>query len=165
MPYTPGTYICFDTAGFVPRVIKLATHSRLSHAALITSTDGEMVEAMPGGARKAHASEYAGCYALVSTPEGDAAHRALVVEAAEMMVGVSYNDLGIVDDGLESLGVFWKWLADIANSDHEVICSQLVALCGARGGFDWLCGKKLASEVTPGDLGRRPGMQPVEVKA
>jgi uncharacterized protein YycO len=156
--YTPGTYFCVGTPGFAETIIKAATHSLVDHCGIITSTDGALVEAMPGGVRRAHIVEYFGRGLYLSAPEGTPQQRNQIAEIAEAQVGTPYNDLAIVDDGLESLGVFWGWLANLANGDHEVICSQLVAMCADKAGLDWMCGKKRASEVTPADLKRRPGM-------
>lgn len=159
MLFVPGTYVCVDTPGFFSKVIELGTHSRVAHAAVITGADGAIVEAEPGGARLANLSEYKGRYVLVSpVEESTPEQRQIIVDAALHMVGVPYNDLAIVDDGLESLGIVWQWLAKAASSDHQLICSQIVASCGAVAGLDWMCGKKLTSEVTPGDLARRPGV-------
>lgn len=159
MPFIPGTYTCVSAPGFGPKIIEFGTHSRVSHAAVITGTDGAMVEAEPGGARLGNINEYKGRYILLSAAEESTPEqRQIVVDAALHMVGVPYNDLGIIDDGLESLGIVWKWLAKAASSDHKLICSQIVASCGAVAGLGWMCGKKYPSEVTPADLGRRPGM-------
>lgn len=159
MTYTPGTYFCVGTHGFVPTVIKMATHSLVDHAGVITDTAGSIVEAMPGGVRISNISEYKGSYLLISSPEESTPEqRGIIVDSALHMVGVPYNDLAIVDDGLESLGVFWNWLASYASTDHELMCSEVVASCGAVAALNWMCGRKHVSEVTPGDLGRRPGM-------
>jgi hypothetical protein len=137
----------------------LATRSRVAHTAIITSTAGDLVEAEPGGARVANITEYSGRYIVVSSvEESTPEQRQLVVDAALHMVGVPYSDLAILDDGLESLGMHWAWLARLA-SNHGIICSGMAASCGAVAGLtDWMCGKKQPSEVTPADLGRRPGV-------
>jgi hypothetical protein len=161
--YETGRYIVVSSPGIVPRIIERITRSSFSHAAQIVSTGGDIIEAMPGGVRRAHISEYAGRRMLINSDPMSSGQQAALVAAAEAMVAVSYNDLAIVDDGLESLGVRWSWLARLANADHETICSQLVALIGVHAGYDWLCGKQYASEVRPADLARRPGMRPLTV--
>src|SRR5512142_135596 len=67
--YTPGTYFCVGTHGFVPTVIKMATHSLVDHAGVITDTAGSIVEAMPGGVRISNINEYKGSYLLISPAE------------------------------------------------------------------------------------------------
>lgn len=156
--YPVGQYVCVDTPGWAPWLIKIGTLSRYDHVFVIVSPDGDIVEAEPGGARKAHISKYAGRRMIRSNDTMDSTATNTIVKNALSMVGVPYNDLAILDDGLESLGLFWSWLANLADGDHEVICSQLVALCGQAAGLDWLCGRKHASEVTPANLARRTGM-------
>lgn len=163
---TPGFYFCVATPGWGSRLIRWGTRSAFNHAGMITSVEGDTVEAQPGGVRKGHLSAYNGYKAVISSGLSmDLDQQTKVVAAAAAMIGVPYNDLGIVDDGLESLGIVWKWLANAANTDEELICSQAVALMGKAGGYDWMCGKADASEVTPGDLARQSWMRPWEIKA
>jgi hypothetical protein len=163
-PYTPGFFVCVSTTGWGSTLIKLGTRSRYSHTFMITSMDGEIVQAMGGGVQKAHISDYAGRKMVISSGISmDKAQQDALVASALSMVGTPYNELGIVDDGLESLGIVIRWLADLANGDHEVICSQAAVLMGKAAGYDWMCGKRVASEVTPADLARLPIMHPFEV--
>ncbi len=155
-PYEPGRYVCVRTHGWGARVIRLATHSPYNHAFMITSSLGDIIEATPEGVREGRISEYAGCQAVINTDAMDSQQQAHLVSVAHSFVGTRYNDLAIANDGLESLGVFWNWLARCSNEDHEVVCSQLVALIGQHAGYDWFHGKSYASEVTPADLANRP---------
>lgn len=161
--YEPGRYVCVSGTGWGDRIIEFGTHSRFSHVFMIETEAGDIIQAMPGGVVRAHIGDYAGRPMVINTDPMDDVQQQALITAMQKMVGVPYNDLAIVDDGLESLGLFWKWLADLANGDNEVICSQLVALVGKAAGYDWQCGKKLASEVTPADLSRRPGMVPLSI--
>jgi hypothetical protein len=164
--FTPGFYVCVGTPGLGPLAIKLGTHSRYDHAFMITSMDGEIVQAMPGGVEKAHISQYAGRPMKISSGISmNKDQQDKLVAAAYAMVGVPYNDLGIFDDGLEAIGVHWRWLADKASGDHELICSQAVAMMGEQAGYNWMCGRRTASEVTPADLSRERWMYPYEVTA
>lgn len=159
--YTPGFYVCVSTPGWGALAIKLGTRSRYNHAFMITSTDGEIVQAMGGGVERAHISQYAGRRMKISSGISmNSEQQAILVRTAYSMVGVPYNDLAIIDDGLEALGGAWRYLANLASEDSELMCSQAVALMGKAAGYDWMCGKRTASEVTPGDLARRDGMYP-----
>lgn len=164
--YEPGRYICVGSHGFFPGLIELATRSKFAHTAMIETEDGGIIEAMPGGVRRAHISEYAGCAAAINAAEPmTPMKQTQLVAAAQAMIGTPYNDLAIVDDGLESLGAVWGWLANLANGDHEVICSQAVAMMGKAAGYDWSCGKRDLCEVTPALLGRRIWMVPLTIPA
>lgn len=162
--YEPGRYVCVSGTGWGDRIIEFGTHSRFSHVFGIETEDGGIIQAMPGGVVRAHITDYAGRPMVINTDPMDGAQQQALVGAMQKMVGIPYNDVGIVDDGLESLGLFWKWFADLANGDNEVICSQMLVLVGRAASYDWSCGKRLAVEVTPADLARRPGMQPLEVR-
>lgn len=160
--YPPaGTYFVVKTSGLIPWLIRRACHSWADHAGVFIDNEGGIVEAEPGGVRAGHIGEYAGCRIAVNLGEDMTVdQRRIVAQAAKDMVGEAYNVLGIVDDGLEALGAPWKWLARHAENDHEVICSQAVALAGHKAGLDWRGGRTGYSEVTPADLARRPGVVP-----
>jgi hypothetical protein len=155
-----GRYVVVETNGFVPWVIRKATHSWADHA-FITLEDGGIIEAMPGGVRRSHIEKYAGCRMAVNSAEPYGPETAnLVMAKAISLVGVQYNDLDILDLGLESLGIMWKWLAKAAGADGRLICSQAAALCGQAAHMDWLCGRSSVAEVRPSDLANRPVVQP-----
>jgi hypothetical protein len=152
-----GCYVVVRNPGFVPWVIRAATRSWADHALITTDDQGTIVEALPGGVRMGHLSEYVRCRMAVNTEEpATAAMRRNIAAAAIGMVGVPYDDLAIADDGLDSLGWHWKWLAERAAGEHELICSALCVLAGRAAGLDWLCNKPDPLQVTPGDLQRRP---------
>ncbi len=159
--YPPaGTCVVVRTRGFVPWVIRRATRSWCDHALIVTDDHGTIVEAVPGGVRTGHLSEYARCPMAANTEEPvTAASRRLIAAAAQTMAGTPYNDLAIVDDGLGALGWHWQWLARHAAGDHELICSALCVKAAAFAGLDWSCGKTDPEQVTPGDLARRPYMR------
>jgi uncharacterized protein YycO len=161
--YEPGRYVCVRTKGWVSRLIQLATLSPYDHTFMIVSDDGDIIEAEPGGARRANIAEYAGCRAVINTDPMDAEQQAKVVAQALAMIGVPYNDLGFVEDGLEAIGHPFKWLLRRAASSHGVICSQLAARAGTAAGYDWRCGKLGDSQVTPALLSQRPGMVPLTI--
>jgi uncharacterized protein YycO len=163
--YEPGRYICVGGKGFVPRVIEIATRSKFAHVVMVETRDGGIIEAMPGGVRRAHISQYAGLPACSNLAERmTATQQAQIITAAQGMIGVPYNDLAIADDALESLGVVWKWFANLANGDHEVICSQAVSMWGAAAGLDWSCGRRDLCEVTPANLAKRPWTVSIDIE-
>lgn len=164
--YEPGRYICVGGRGFVPRAIEILTWSRFAHVVMVETRDGGIIEAMPGGVRRAHISQYAGLPACSNLAEHmTATQQAQILTAAQGMIGVPYNDLAIADDALEALGLPGKWLARVANGDHEVVCSQAVAMMGAAAGFDWSCGKRDLCEVTPANLAKRPWTVSIDIEA
>lgn len=155
-----GRYGVVKTFGWVPWLIRRATHSQFDHAFVIVE-DGAIVEAEPGGVRLGHLSEYYGNRIAINSAEDmTVAQRTAVVATAKQMIGKPYGDLQIVEDGLESLGWHWRWLLNRAAGDGEVVCSQLVALAGQAAGLDWRGGADSTTEVTPAHLARRPGMTP-----
>lgn len=156
-----GVYGVVKTRGFFPWVVRRATHSWANHAFIFIDDEGAIVEAEPGGVRHNRIGSYSGCRIAVNLgDEMTVDERRAVAQAATDMVGEDYNFLGIVDDGLEALGIPWKWLTRRAEGDHEVLCSQVVALAGHKAGLDWRGGRAGYSEVTPADLARRSGMRP-----
>lgn len=162
----PGSYACVSTPGFVAWLIRRACgNSKVNHSFVVTG-DNEIVEAVPSGVRRSSLSEYAGSYAVANTGEamGDA-QRAAVVAKAESLIGTGYDDLDLVDLGLESIGVHWRWLIRLCGASKQLICSQLVAKAGlaAVPPLPWNCGKDDLAEVKPSDLAARPGVEPVAI--
>lgn len=156
-----GLYFVVKTHGFIPWVIRRATRSPYDHAGIVVDYNGGIVEAEPGGVRRGHLSEYAGCRIAINAAEDTSVtQRATVADAAVRMLNTPYDELAIVDDGLEALGWRWRWLAKRAASNGELICSQLVAIAGHSAGLDWSCRQSSFAEVTPAMLARRPGMVP-----
>lgn len=153
-----GRYGCVATPGFGPWLIRVGTRSWANHVFITIDDHGTVIEAEPGGVRKANIGEYHGDRLMLNLHEPcTAQQRATIAETAAGLIGVPYDDMAIVDDGLEAIGVRLRWLAKMANAKHEIICSQLVSYCGNAAGMDWSCGKASYSEVTPGDLARRTG--------
>lgn len=156
-----GLYFVVKTHGLIPWLIRRATHSFADHCGIITDPDGGIVEAEPGGVRRGHLSEYAGCRIAINSGEDmTVTQRAIVAEAALGMLGTGYDDLAIVDDGLAALGWHWRWLAKHAAGNGELICSALVAKAGNAAGLDWTCGQPDFEQITPAMLARRDGMTP-----
>ena len=150
--YPPvGSFVVVSTPGLAGWVISRATHSWANHALIVVNDAGGIVEAEPGGVRAGHLSEYSGRRTAVCT-QGIDAQRAAVAKAALGMVGVPYDDLDIVDIGLETIGIKWGWLEHLVEKQRSIICSQMVAKCGQIAGLDWSCGQSDLAEVTPAML-------------
>jgi hypothetical protein len=159
--YPPaGSYVVVHREGLGPWVVRRATHSWADHALICTDSQGGIVEALPGGVRAGHLSEYSyDRIAANSAEQATPAQLQQVADAASSMVGLSYDDLAIVDDGLASLGWHWRWLARRAEDEPGLVCSALVVKAGAAAGLDWSCGKATPEQVTPADLERRPSVR------
>jgi uncharacterized protein YycO len=157
MSLQPGSYVCVQTGGLLAWLIRKATRSAYNHA---------FVEARPEGVRNGLLSSYAGVPAVANTGEQVTdTQRAAVVASAENFAGVPYNWPDLVAIGLGDLGWHWRFLLRAVRADRLLICSQLVSLAGKAAGLDWLCGRSDASQVTPADLARRPGVAPVTIQA
>lgn len=153
--YPPkGSYVCVKTRGIGAWLVRVGTRSWADHAFIVVDDRGGIVEAMPGGVRKGHITEYSGRRTAVCT-EGTAAQRDRVVWAALGMVGIPYDDLDLVDIGLECVGIRWRWLQRAVERSRSVICSQAVAVCGRSAKLDWSCGQELLCDVTPAMLASR----------
>jgi len=110
---------------------------------------GEIVEAEPGGARRAYATEYSDVLWLHCPAE----HRTAVAAEAESMIGTGYSFLDYGALALHRFHVGWLTRRYVRSSKH-VICSQLCNLAAARGGWHLFSDGRLAQDVTPGDLAR-----------
>ena len=152
----PGSYGCVKTHGFYPWLIRVGTRSEYDHAFLVVDEHGGIIEAEPGGARRSNLAEYAG-YDLIfnteDTPTDDQRHQ--IIAKAETLIGTPYGWTDIARLALHSLGWDWHWLIAAADNERAMICSQLVAICGAAGGLDWGCGRESPAAVTPADLAAR----------
>lgn len=155
-----GSYVVVHCTGLIPDLISIGTRSWANHALVVTDDRGECVEAEPGGARRGHLSEYVG-HRLAYCAEGTPGQRLIVAQTALASIGTPYEDLAILDDGLRVVGLPWRALDGfIQRHGHGMVCSTLVAYCGAAASLDWSCGRPNLAAVTPGDLERRPGVVP-----
>lgn len=156
----PGSYVVVRTNGWVAKTIRVLTDGWANHA-FIVGYDGKIIEAQPGGVVLSEFEKYKGYRMAANSPDdfrpGD---REKVVNAALNMVGKPYNDIDILELGLESIGLGMWLLRQIANDDGAAICSQLVAACGQSADLNWLCGKNNTAQVRPVDLEERPGVKP-----
>jgi len=152
---TPGTYACVRTGGFYNRLIRIGTRSKYNHAFLVVDTNGGIIEADPGGARRNNITEYSGDPIIYSNDILTPQQVAQAVAKAETLIGTPYGWTDIARLSLRSLGIQWNWLTQAADNERAMICSQLVAICGNAAGLDWNCGRTTPAAVTPADLANR----------
>lgn len=157
----PGSYVVVRTSGWVAETIRILTGGWSNHA-FIVGHDGKIIEAQPGGVVISSLEKYKGCRMAVNSPDdyNRSTDPEKVVNAALSFIGRPYNDIDILELGLESVGLGMWALRKIANDDGAVICSQMVAAAGHLSGINWTCGKKSFAEVRPVDLEERPGVKP-----
>jgi uncharacterized protein YycO len=151
----PGSYGCVRTGGFYAWLIRIGTRSEFNHAFVVMGND-RIIEADPGGARWARLSDYGTDSKVFDT--GDSLtdeQRRRVMYKAEVLLGTPYGWTDIARLSLRCMGLQWSWLTRRADDEKAMICSQLVAACGAAAGVDWLCGRETSAAVTPGDLAQR----------
>lgn len=166
MTLEAGRYVCVATPGFAARVIRRVTRSKFNHS-FVVGPDGAIIEATPReGIRLAKLSEYAGMPACANTAEPMTdSEREAVWAKALTLVGVEYNWAADADIGLADLGWHWRWLARLSGAGKLLMCSQAVVTAGEgpEPPMNWMCGKASAAEVSPGDLAKRPGVEPVSI--
>jgi uncharacterized protein YycO len=149
----PGSYGCVRTGGWQAWLIRVGTRSKFNHAFVVMTSDGHIIEADPGGARWARISDYGNdCKVFDTAEELTEEQRTKICFKAELLLGTPYGWLDIARLALRCLGLRWRWLTRRADEERAMICSQLVAACGAAAGVDWLCGREAPAAVTPGDL-------------
>ena len=157
----PGSYCTVRTRGPFGWVIRAFTSSTVDHAFVVLG-GGLIAEATVWGCRVDGIAQYQG--QTMFTDAGDrvsASQRSQICKQARSYAGREYGWPDIALIGLRRLGVRAGWLRRVLADRDALICSELVALAGAAGGQDWLCGTGDAALVTPADLSRRPGMERV----
>lgn len=148
--------------------------SRYTHAFMIVD-NGEIVEAMPDGARiypLAARADDPGGIVVTDAPVQNALHvfdsyfgdqsiwrkvyeenlRAQIVAEARGLEGTKYNFPDYFYLALCHFGVRANWLERRINNSGKLICSQLVDEVYRRAGIHLFDDGRLAQDVTPGDL-------------
>lgn len=148
--------------------------SRYTHAFMVVD-NGEIVEAMPDGARvyplKARADDIGGIV-ITDAPVQNALHtfdsyfgdqskwrqvyednlRAAIVAEARGLEGTKYNFADYFYLALCHFGIRAKWLQRRISNSGKLICSQLVDEVYRRAGIHLFDDGRLTQDVTPGDL-------------
>lgn len=152
--YDIGDFILCHRKGFVSACIRIGQRLRYrgakrkytfwSHAALVVSPHGDIIEALTKGVKRNHISEYANIeYTLVRV---HASHedQNQVITYANHVLGEEYGWLTILAAGLSMLP---GWAITFGVKAH-VICSGLVATALERVGYFF----EDPANVMPADL-------------
>ncbi len=154
--FEPGDFILTKSSGFLSSLIRTGQlirfkgkYAKWTHAALIISKDGDLIEASGKGVVRSHLSQYKkNEYHLIRLGEmADEKDRHKMVNFAEWCLRYEYGHLTIVSISL-CLITGWKF---IFGMDKRIICSALVAraLERTRVIFD-----KNPSFIMPADLAK-----------
>lgn len=162
----PGDIGLSSSDSLIGRFVRLGQaivgdHSFVSHAFIVLH-DGQIIEAMPGGARFASLDKYP--EVVFSKYELTWDQRDAICEAAIRMEGTPYSFLDYASLFLSHLAkkswvpLPWSWLPGflrrrVASSGH-MICSQLCAEAYRQAGLDLTGGLEIPQDLTPGDLAR-----------
>ena len=143
----PGDFIVTHGNGFVDSLIRLMTRSRWNHAALITASDGTLIEALGTGLTRDNISKYRRRDYFVVRLELDAEDRQQVVAYADAMLK-RHPQYGFWTIATIALRILTK-MRFIIKKDGTFICSEFVARSLAQGGRIWF---EDTSLITPADL-------------
>ena len=157
-----GSYCCVRTKGPFGLLIRTFTRSLVDHA-FINLGHGMIAEATPWGVQVNSIDRYHG--QPMFTDAGDVLttqQRLEVCDKARSFTGREYGWGAILLITLRLMGGRSPRVTRLLSDQDAVICSQLVAECGAAVGVDsWLCGRENAEFVEPADLLLRRGMERV----
>lgn len=134
------------------------THAYIVVAAL-PGGDAEILEAMPGGARRVRiggGGRIGPGYGWARLSLSDA-QRAVLSPATIALVGTPYSILDYVSIALLHLGLPRAIVARRVTDSGHMICSQLVDHVLCRVGVQLFADGRLPQDVTPGALFRRAG--------
>lgn len=149
----------FKDENFVDKSISFFEGSPWQHAAIVTSTSGDIVESVDTGVRKNNVAFYGDDLTMIRTPHIPFSpdEQQKIVDKADTFVGHPYGFLDIaalaVRLGLEKIGLKAKpdfSLIPFTTAEFP-ICSQLVTLAIRAARPDFL-GDALARNVTPAML-------------
>lgn len=123
------------------------------HHAFIYIGDNEIVEAEPGGARKASLDEYDPATLQWSTGliELTDAQRNTIVAYADSFVGTPYGWKVYLALALSRFHIRLPWVTNTLDSNKEMICSQVVDVCYRMAGYR-MFPKDLPGSTTPAKL-------------
>jgi cell wall-associated NlpC family hydrolase len=153
----PGDFALTKIYGLTGAAISVGQHiigdgSPVQHA-LVYVGNGEVVQAMPGGAELIPLED-ASAPVIWSTGRIilTAADRIRIVSAARGLVGTPYSFLDYASIGLAHFRVRPRWVRDFVADSGHLICSQLVDEAYLRAGVRLFDDGRLPGDVTPGDL-------------
>jgi uncharacterized protein YycO len=154
-----GDFEVVPTGGYGGKLIEIAQiisntgRANYEHARVYVG-DGNIVEAMPGGARLAPLSENDGGLWSKNLIDLTGTQRMNIAEAAKGYVGVGYSpaDYFAIAAYKFHLGLLVPGLKRYVASSKHMICSQLVDQCYADAGVQLFDDGRWPGYVTPGDL-------------
>ncbi|MEW2302563.1 hypothetical protein AB0958_21765 [Streptomyces sp. NPDC006655] len=119
--------------------------------------NGEIIQAEPGGARRAFLAEALGDRKRVAYSDLDLTplQRSNIVRAATRYIGTPYSYLDYLAIAEARIARIDS-LEEFVGETHHMICSQLVAQSYADAGVN-LFPNRVAGDVAPGDLARLIG--------
>lgn len=145
-----GDFMVTATPGFVARMIRLITHSKVNHAAVYVG-ERWLVEACPSGAQPTLITHYPN--ATWSSLPLTASQRSMIATRAVDMIGTPYNFLDIAAQ--LAVRVFrWhapQWALDRVARPDRLQCAQLVDLAYQLAGVHLFKNVPMGL-VAPGDL-------------
>jgi uncharacterized protein YycO len=158
---SPGDFGLTRIAGTTGKLVSLGQRvvgsgSFYTHA-FVYLGNGEIIEAEPGGARKAllsHALQGRKTAAYSDFDLSDE-QRKSIVSTAESLLGTPYSFLDYLAIG-EARLLHSKSLERYVSDTGHMICSQLVDECYRRAGIELFPGR-IAGDVAPGDLAKLIG--------
>jgi cell wall-associated NlpC family hydrolase len=162
----PGDFALTKISGITGRAIAAGQYlvgdgAPIQHAYVYVG-NGEIVQAMPGGAELIRLEDANEPY-VWSTGRIPltAAERMVISSVARGLVGTPYSFLDYASIALAHYRIRPRWVRDfVADSDH-LICSQLVDVAYRRAGVQLFDDDRLPGDVTPGDLWRLLSQQRV----
>lgn len=149
------TKIAGITGAFISAGQALVGDAAPVQHALVYVGNGEIVQAMPGGAELIPLEDanepviWSSGRILLS-----AAERMAVCLAARGLVGTPYSFLDYGSIALAHYRIRPRWVRDFVADSGHLICSQLVDEAYLRAGVHLFDDGRLPGDVTPGDLWR-----------
>jgi hypothetical protein len=146
----PGNFILTHGNSLIDKFIHFATRSRWNHAALVVSSDGDIIELETKGIQKSTINEYPPDEFYLVALKMEDADRKQVVAYAEYMLK-KHAHYGI----LTVVSILLKILTNsrlVIKLDGTLICSEFVAKALAQGGIIW---DRDTSLIVPADLYRK----------
>lgn len=141
-----------NPSGWFAVVICWVTRGRYSHVRLVTTADGDTIEAVSGGVTVGHVLDRD----VVVRPPLSNEQRNLVPAVAQEFLGVPYGWRDVIILGLAQLGIKLTWAATrrLNDPDH-LFCSQFYDLVLRLVKFQMFDDGRLPQNVSPADLADR----------
>jgi cell wall-associated NlpC family hydrolase len=153
----PGDFALTRISGFTGRFVAagqalVGDAAPVQHAYVYVG-NGEIVQAMPGGAELIRLEDAAEpvVWSTGKVPL-TAADRMRICGAARGLVGTPYSFLDYGSIALAHYRIRPAWVRDFVADSGHLICSQLVDEAYLRAGIHLFSDGRLPGDVTPGDL-------------